>query len=103
MFDKSNRYMTRGVEADIPLELQLFMWSNIDKLKEQGEILDYLQVFELTEKRANDIFYQNIEHRQEVPEYKKTYKLLSKETVNAKVFVIDDGDNHSTMMIASEY
>ncbi|MBU3097673.1 DUF960 domain-containing protein [Clostridium sp. DSM 17811] len=108
MFDKNNRYITRGVQADIPLELQLFMWCCIDKLKEQGLKRDYLQIFELTEHKADDIFYQVIEHREEVPEYNKTYKILAKETVNAKVFVINDGEDeigkgYSTMLLAEEY
>jgi hypothetical protein len=108
MFDKSNRYMTRGVQADIPLELQLFMWNCIDTLREQGKELDYLQVFELTENRAGDIFYQSIEHTQEVRDYRKIYKILAKETVNVKIFVINDGGEdmgevYSTMLLAEEY
>ncbi|APC38886.1 DUF960 domain-containing protein [Clostridium estertheticum] len=102
MFDKSNRYMTKGIQQEIPLELQLFMWNCIDKLKEQENKVDYLQVFEITEHRADDIFYQIIEHSQEVPEYNKTYKVCSKKVVNAKVFVIDD-ETHSTMLLAQEY
>lgn len=108
MFDKNNRYMTRGVQADIPIELQIFMWNCIDSLKIQENELDFLQVFELNEHRADDIFYQIIVHRQEVPDYKKTYKILAKETVNAKVFVINDGEDeigkgYSTMLLAEEY
>lgn len=102
MFDKSNRYMTKGIQQEIPLELQLFMWNCIDKLKEQGQELDYLQVFELIEHRADDIFYQVIKHKQEVPEYNKTYNVCPKENVNAKIFVIDD-ETHSTMLLAEEY
>ncbi|MFT5874691.1 MAG: hypothetical protein ACI8WT_003662 [Clostridium sp.] len=102
MFDKNNRFMTKGIQQEIPLELQLLMWSYIDTLKEQGNELDYLQVFELTEHRADDIFYQIIDHREEIPEYNKTYKILTKETVTAKVFVIDD-ERYSTMLLASEY
>ncbi|MBU3144616.1 DUF960 family protein [Clostridium sp. CF012] len=102
MFDKSNRYITKGIQQEMPLELQLLMWNYIDKLKEQGMELDYLQVFELIEHRADDIFYQIIEHRQEVPEYNKTYKLFSKRIINAKVFVICDG-KYATMLLAEEY
>lgn len=101
MFD-NNRYITKGVQQEIPLELQLFMWNCIDTLKEQGQELDYLQVFELTKERADDVFFQEIEHRQEVPEYKKTYNIFPQEIVDAKVFVIDDG-SHSTMMLAEDY
>ena len=42
----SPSYMTRGIQSDIPFEIQLFMWGCIDSLK--GKIpLDYLQVFVL--------------------------------------------------------
>lgn len=103
MFDKNNRYMTKEIQLEIPLELQLFMWNCIDNLKEQGKDLDYLQVFELNEHRADNIFYQNIEHSEEVPKYNKTYKILVKRTVYSKVFVIDSAEYYSTMLLAKEY
>lgn len=98
----NQRYMTKGIQLEIPIELQLFLWNCIDTLKEQGQELDYLQVFELTKERVDDVFFQNIEHRQEVPEYSKTYRVSPKEMVNVKIFVIDDGTN-SVMLLASEY
>lgn len=101
IFDNA-RYMTKGVQAEIPLEQQVFIWDCIDTMKKQKRELDYLQVFELSKERADDIFFQSIEHRQEVPEYKENYRLLFQEFVDAKVFIIDDGD-HSTMMLAEEY
>jgi hypothetical protein len=102
MFDKYNRYTTRGIEREISIELQLYLWNCIDKLKEQGKELDYLQVFELTKERFDDIYFQRIEHRQEVPEYRSEYNVFPTEMVNAKIFVIDD-DTHSTMLLAEEY
>lgn len=102
MFDKYNRYTTRGIEREIPIELQLYLWNCIDKLKEQGQELDYLQVFELTKERVNDIFFQRIQHRQEVPEYRSEYNVFPAEMVNAKIFIIHD-DTHSTMLLAQEY
>jgi hypothetical protein len=78
------------------------MWSCIETLKEQGKELDYLQVFELTSKGGEGITLQNIEHRQEVPEYKKTYVVPCGEAITAKIFVIDDGA-YSTMLLAEEY
>lgn len=98
----NNRYITAGVQNEILLEVQLFMWNCIDTLKEQGKEVDYLQVFELSKERADDVFYQKIEHRQEVPEYSMTYRLFHKEMIDAKVFIIDDGE-HSTMMLSNEY
>jgi Staphylococcal protein of unknown function (DUF960). len=101
IFD-NDRYMTKGIQQEIPLELQLFLWNCIDTLKEQGQELDYLQVFELTRERVDDVFFQKVEHRQEVPEYSKTYRVFPKEMVDVKIFVIDDGTN-SVMLLASEY
>ena len=86
MFNKE-RYLTRGISNEIPLEIQILLWSMIDKLNVKK---DYVQVFE-------------IEHRQEVPKYKsdivvKNVGISSK----VKIFVIDDGE-YSTMMLSSEY
>jgi hypothetical protein len=102
MFGEGTRYMTKGIQQDISLELQLLMWNCIDTLKSEGKELDYLQVFELTKEKEGDISFQKIEHRQEVPEYNMTFRVFPKEMVNAKVFVIDDGQ-YSTMMLAEEY
>ena len=38
------RYLTRGVQAEIPFELQLFIWCCIDNLQDKK---DYFQIFEL--------------------------------------------------------
>ena len=89
MFNKE-RYLTRGISNEIPLEIQILLWSMIDKLK----------VFEIEPIDANLL---KIEHRQEVPKYKsdivvKNVGISSK----VKIFVIDDGE-YSTMMLSSEY
>ena len=94
MFDNP-RYLTKGVNQSISLELQIFMWSCIDNLKVEK---DYLQVFNLSV--VNGI--QRVEHKQEVPEYKNTYYVLVSNPVDAKIFVIDDGE-YSTMLLAEEY
>ena len=33
MFDKENRYITRGVNEKIDLQLQILLWSLVDDLK----------------------------------------------------------------------
>ena len=102
MFEKENRYVTRGINAEVDIRIQIILWDMIDKLKEQGNIeLDYLQVFEI--EKINEII--KIEHRQEVPNYSQAYMLNEVDIeINTpmKVFVIDDGEN-STMMLAEEY
>lgn len=43
MFEKSKgRYLTRGVDAEIPLYLQMFLWDAVDNMPQPK---DYLQVF----------------------------------------------------------
>lgn len=94
MFSNS-RYLTKGVQAEIPLELQIFMWECIDNLPESK---DYLQVFKLEPFGE----MQRITHTSEEPEYKMEYLIPSESPITAKIFVIDDGD-HSTMLLAEEY
>ena len=90
------RYLTRGVQNEIPFDLQMFMWYLINNLNEPK---DYLQVFRLS---VSDNGNQRIVHEQEVPEYRKEYDIHVDTPINAKVYVIDDGD-HCTMLLAEEY
>ena len=41
---QNKRFLTRGVQAELPVELQLFLWNCIDQLPEER---DYFQVFKL--------------------------------------------------------
>jgi len=91
----SNRYITKGVQENISLELQIFMWDCIDNLSEPK---DYLQVFNLSVVGS----LQRIIHSTEEPEYKKEYLIPSYNPITEKVYLIDDGD-HSTMLLAEEY
>lgn len=94
--------MTKDIQQKIPLELQIFMWNCINILKNQGNDIDYLQVFELYKEREKNIFFQKIIHRQGNPSFEISHEIFPKEIVNAKVFVIDSG-KHSTMLLAEEY
>ena len=43
MFEKSKgRYLTIGVDKEIPIDIQIFMWKAVDNMPEPK---DYLQVF----------------------------------------------------------
>lgn len=97
MFEKEKgRYLTRGVNSEIPLEIQTFMWEAIDKMPESK---DYLQVFRLSVENG----LQVIHHTSEQPEYEMTYILPTvTKSVTAKIYVIDDGE-HCTMLLAEEY
>lgn len=62
---KNNRYITRGVNDEVDIRLQLLMWSMIDNLNEKGTVeVDYLQVFKVRKEGAFIV----IEHYQEVPQ-----------------------------------
>ena len=96
MFNKE-RYLTRGVSNEIPLEIQILLWSMIDGLNVKK---DYLQVFEI---EPMDVKLLKIEHRQEVPKYKKEIIVRNRGIKSKiKLFVIDEGD-YSTMMLSEEY
>ena len=96
MFNKE-RYLTRGVSNEITLEIQILLWSMIDGLNVKK---DYLQVFEI---EPMDVNLLKIEHRQEVPRYKKEIVVINVGiSSKVKIFVIDDGV-YSTMMLSSEY
>lgn len=102
MFQKNNRYVTRGVNEEVDIRLQLIMWSMLDKLKDKGNVeVDYLQIFKVR-KEGNKIV---INQSQEVPEYSCTYE-IELEDIEIddviKVYVIDNGE-YSTMLFPHEY
>ena len=94
MFD-NQRFLTRCVDAEIPLELQLFLWSCIDRLPEER---DYFQVFKLEPMGE----MQRITHTSEQPEYHMEYIIPTEKPITAKLYVIDSID-YSTMLLAKEY
>ena len=89
------RYLTRGVDSQVPKDLQLTLWSMIDL--NEGE-KDYLQVFNIECCKGRTV----ITHSQEVPAYEKVFYFTFDLGFTGKIYVIDDGD-HSTMLLAEEY
>ena len=102
MFKKDNRYVTRGVNEEVDIRLQLMIWSMLDKLKDEGNVeLDYLQVFKIRKEENKIVISQS----QEVPEYSYTYEIELEDIQiddEIKVYVIDSGE-YSTMLFPSEY
>ena len=102
MFNKNNRYVTRGVNEEVDIRLQIIIWSMIDKLKSEEKIeLDYLQIFKIRKEGSKIIINQS----QEVPEYSCTYEIELKDIQidnEIKVYVIDSGE-YSTMLFPYEY
>ncbi len=97
MFEpEKKRYLTRGIDEAVPVELQMFMWEAIDCMPQPK---DYLQIFTLSAESG----LQCILHKSEQPKYEMTYILPTVENpVAAKIYCIDDGD-HCTMLLAEEY
>ncbi|MDE6788109.1 MAG: DUF960 domain-containing protein [Ruminococcus sp.] len=91
----NQRYLTKGIQVGIPLELQIFMWNCIDRLPPER---DYLQVFNLSQ--FGDL--QRISHSSEQPKYHMEYLIPCDNPVTAKVYVIDNKE-YSTMLLAEEY
>jgi hypothetical protein len=102
-FNKETRYITRGVNSEIPMEIQLLIWNSIDERVKSDEKTDYLQVFKF---RVEDSGVFSIIHTQEQPEYKKEISIMMKEQyssiIGKTIFVIDDM-THSTALLAREY
>ena len=103
MFKKDNRYVTRGVNEEVDVRLQLIIWSMIDKLKYEGNVeLDYLQIFKIR-KDGNKIV---INQSQEVPEYSCTYEIELEDIQigdEIKLYVIDNGVEGSIILFPWEY
>lgn len=97
------RYATRGVANEIGLDIQMALWTLIDKRKETGKI-DYLQIFELSIERRDGKQLQKIVHRQEVPSMRDEYLInVISEPMDTKIWVIDSDGQYCTMMFPSEY
>lgn len=97
MFERSKgRYLTRGIDAEIPIDIQIFMWEAVDRMSEPK---DWLQVFNLSVENG----LQVIKHTSEQPKFDMTYILMTlTKAVTAKIYIIDDG-GHCTMLLAEEY
>lgn len=102
MFNIDKKYITIGIKEEIGIDIQLFMWNEIEKRINLKKELDYLQVFNISI-IDKDKGIVKIEHTQEIPEYKKTSIIKSKEVRNnLKVFVILEAE-YATMLLTSEY
>ena len=99
----SKRYATRGVTMGVGLDMQLMLWSMIDKRKETGIGVDYLQVFELSINSKDGISVQKVIHKQECPPTSEIYFLPMIETpIKMTIWAIDSGE-YCTMLLPDEY
>lgn len=100
MFNK-DKYITRGIQSEVPAWIQEFMWHSINRMDVSTK--DYLQVFRLTQSTLFGRSIQKLIHSQEEPLYKKEYFFPEVvDMIETKIFVIDDS-THCTMLLAEEY
>lgn len=91
------QYITRGIQYEFPVVLQLFMWSMIERIDVHR---DYLQIFRLKPIENNKVI---IEHEQEQPKYEAKV-IVDKVTLKGdiKVYIVIENE-YMTMMLAEEY
>lgn len=96
---KNQKYITRGIQSTLPIEIQLLLWNMIDSMKVTKK--DYLQVFKfkIINKDENLI---EIQHSQEKPKYINSTNIVMNINESLTIFCIDD-ITHSTMLLAEEY
>ncbi len=100
---KLERLITKGVQQNIPIEIQILLWNMQNKLRKQQKEINYLQVYRL---EAIQKHLQLIEHTAEQPFYQMSYYCVVENAVTEKVYIIET-DYHTklveTMLLASEY
>lgn len=97
MFKKENRYMTKEIAENLPVEIAILLWDLIDNLTVEK---DYLQIFEINPIGLGVV---EIVHKQEVLEYEASIYIqndLIKDKL--KIYAIDSIE-YSTMMFSNEY
>ena len=101
---EGKKYLTRGVDNTIPIQLQIFIWEVIEDLTRSEIELDYLQIFTISKTES----MITVEHKQEEPvEFIREYNLLDIDILGVdveavKIYVIDNVD-HCIMLLAEEY
>lgn len=97
------RLITKGIQQEIPIEIQILLWNMQDKLRKQQKEIDYLQVYRLEAVQKN---LQLIEHTAEQPFYQMSYYCVVENAVTEKVYIIETDYTTKlveTMLLASEY
>lgn len=97
------RYITKGINARLPKEIQLMLFAGLDLMRiKTGNQLDYLQIFKLKTVEQDKKFLLRIRHEQEIPEAGIDYFMVIDEPIDEKVYIIDDGER-ITMLLVEEY
>ncbi|RNB90210.1 hypothetical protein EDM59_01835 [Brevibacillus nitrificans] len=99
----SERYVTRGVNEAVPFELQLILWSILEKRQERGDQLDYLQIFELSAEWVDGEPLQKVVNRQEQPIHQEAFYVdhIENLAIGVTVWIMDSG-KYSTALLPEE-
>lgn len=102
---QENRYITRGVNEQVPKEMQQRCFQLIDEKVKQADVqLDYLQIFEFN--RDDQRGTITIIHRQEEPFFIEYHECRITDALTSfqikKLWVIDD-HTRQTMLLPEEY
>ncbi|WP_312048019.1 DUF960 family protein [Anaerotignum sp.] len=103
---KIQRYMTKGIQENLPIQLQFALWELQMNLRATEKDIDYLQVYHLSTIVKNSKTFQMIHHEAEKPKYSAVYCLESEICIKDKIYIITDHHEDSlveTMLFASEY
>ena len=86
-----NRYITRGINESIPLDLQILLW-NMVKERDNQPHTDYLHILDYKKMRI----YSSITHEQEQPAYKLEYHYIN--YVKIKTHYLRKSTSYEKMM-----
>ncbi|MCQ9303581.1 DUF960 domain-containing protein [Mammaliicoccus sciuri] len=95
-----NRYITRGIANNLPINLQHQLWQLVSEreqeLNKDNTLVDYFHIFQF-----------NTHHKQERPEYVKIHKANYSKVINInKVYIIREDDvdlSYYVMLLPEEY
>lgn len=98
------RYTTKQVAEQVGLELQLALWTAIDLRVQQGQEMDYLQVFELSVEWVDGEPLQKVLNKQEQPQQEVSFYVNGVETpLDGVTLWILDSKEYCTMLFPDEY
>ncbi len=102
-----NRYITRGIANNLPINLQHQLWQLVSEreqeLNKDNTLVDYFHIFQFNT-HHNEIY---VNHKQERPEYVKIHKINYSKIINInKVYIIREDDvdlSYYVMLLPEEY
>jgi Staphylococcal protein of unknown function (DUF960) len=110
VYFKGKRYATKGIIKSLDAKLLILMWRYLDHFIASNKVEpDYLQIFKLQTVESTQGYQLSIRHEQEVPEFihEEVLPFSIAKPIHEKVYVISDldeeGNEYSTMLLASEY